>query len=704
MHPLSNQDVRRYLPFVVDKSWLCVPVVGALVLSVALGACGNDELDDVLRELGGDCTLSSDCEDGLVCVFERCHQPCVSSEDCPREQRCVAGDAPSHVCLLDDESSCVFHSDCPPRMLCGPDAQCRDECQQARDCVADQICVERVCAEPDEVSGGAFGQAGEGDPCVLDSECAGDLRCLGGVCGVECRVNADCGISALCNGENRCIPTYADPECVPNAQRDCTCATGGDGVQVCGADGTWGDCVACSGMGGAGGGGGGGTITCDPATATPSAVVASQAEVLFAPLYGPHFVPHGASGAILVGHTNNGQSVDLDDTGPAPAMSSTPLNPFIAWFDTTGTWVGQTHIAVPNLTSVYNVGSNASGQAVMLGSYSQTFTVDAVTVTFSGIPPRRFFMVFDNNRTAAWAHDWVGSATNPTLAAIDSTGDVVVAGMFFEGTDVGGGVMTPSPLFENDIFVAKFDQTTGFLWQVQIDGGADGATLGALHIDANDNIILSGMLEDDAMVDLGGGTLTGDANGDAFIAKWSPTGTHLASAIFAAPGKQEIYALTTNAAGDVVLGATGDFPMNFGGGSIGSVGTGATVARLDANLNHQVSAAGWEGVQIRDLSMAQNGDILVSAGAFVGATAVDECPLTPTTQQAPTLMRIDAASGEAIAANSFATTGINVVMAGVVETSASTLAIASQLSNIDATINFQTAGMATGRAFLLTFP
>src|SRR4030095_11270402 len=56
--------------------------LGALICAMA---CSDDS---ALARLGEGCTLTSDCDAGLECVFGHCHEACATSKDCPAGQ-CV---------------------------------------------------------------------------------------------------------------------------------------------------------------------------------------------------------------------------------------------------------------------------------------------------------------------------------------------------------------------------------------------------------------------------------------------------------------------------------------------------------------------------------------------------------------------------------------------------------------------------------------
>ena len=72
-----------------------VRVLVLLSTAMVLAACGGD---DKKLELGGSCSLNSDCAEGLLCKFGACHKACVKSVDC------AAGDQVAHA-VRDDHPS-----------------------------------------------------------------------------------------------------------------------------------------------------------------------------------------------------------------------------------------------------------------------------------------------------------------------------------------------------------------------------------------------------------------------------------------------------------------------------------------------------------------------------------------------------------------------------------------------------------------------
>lgn len=233
-------------------------ISSTLLLLLAHAACGED-ITAQLAALGGGCLINSDCDDGLVCVFRRCHVPCEEDIDCPLDkagdhERCMVGDKPTHVCQLDALKFCTVHSDCPGDQLCAVDEQCHDQCETDRDCLAGGVCVLGVCAGEGELGTFVAGQGSQplGAACGYTSDCTSPLVCRDGLCSVACTVDADCPalIGAL---DDNLVPQTCVvegevgvcesgcsglPLCSPGAELalSCTCADQSTGTQRCGDD------------------------------------------------------------------------------------------------------------------------------------------------------------------------------------------------------------------------------------------------------------------------------------------------------------------------------------------------------------------------------------------------------------------------------------------------------------------------------------
>ena len=140
---------------------------GAFVAVAALiaGACSEDEAEELRKaKVAEGCQLNSDCANPLVCAFQRCHQQCNETRDCPKGQSCVMTSTGVGVCLLPDEEDCSEGGACPDGLVCTPSQVCRAGCTAAaKDCLDSQDCTGGACEDhPDGGVGGTSGSGGSG--------------------------------------------------------------------------------------------------------------------------------------------------------------------------------------------------------------------------------------------------------------------------------------------------------------------------------------------------------------------------------------------------------------------------------------------------------------------------------------------------------------------------------------------------------------
>jgi hypothetical protein len=197
-----------------------VPAAALLVGSIALfPACNDTDPSPPGVEIGGDCLLDSDCASPHVCVFQRCHEECITSRDCDGSLRCVGAHETSHVCQLEHESRCATIADCAPGLTCERDGACRDVCAGDDECVGEQVCVEGACAESAELTSDGTLPHVLRATCQLSSDCPDGSMCAFGACVPECRVSRDCSSGQTCK-DGICWSPPVDP-CACHENIDC---------------------------------------------------------------------------------------------------------------------------------------------------------------------------------------------------------------------------------------------------------------------------------------------------------------------------------------------------------------------------------------------------------------------------------------------------------------------------------------------------
>ncbi|HJX63617.1 MAG TPA: hypothetical protein VJ860_06655 [Polyangia bacterium] len=118
------------------------------VFILALAACSSS---DKKLELGGACSLNSDCANGLLCKFGACHKACVKSVDCAAGERCVQVDGVA-VCQFATETACTNGACSTPLTCRVADNTCRGSCATSDDCPRAQTCSANFCLDDKELA------------------------------------------------------------------------------------------------------------------------------------------------------------------------------------------------------------------------------------------------------------------------------------------------------------------------------------------------------------------------------------------------------------------------------------------------------------------------------------------------------------------------------------------------------------------------
>jgi hypothetical protein len=151
--------------------WVLVALPIAGVGLGAMASCSNSPPPP--GDLAHGCSINSDCNSPLVCVFGLCHEQCAASRDCPMGERCVSSGT-DKVCELPGESTCQGSSQCPMGLTCtSTDMQCRNGCTTGNDCaVQGDLCANGSCYSPMEAAEAGI-DAGGGD---ATSDAPGDAN------------------------------------------------------------------------------------------------------------------------------------------------------------------------------------------------------------------------------------------------------------------------------------------------------------------------------------------------------------------------------------------------------------------------------------------------------------------------------------------------------------------------------------------------
>jgi hypothetical protein len=227
--------------------------------------------------------------------------------------------------------------------------------------------------------------------------------------------------------------------------------------------------------------------------------------------------------------------------------------------------------------SPYGLAVDKSGNVLVTGYFAGTIDFGGGPLV-SSIDGSIFLVKLDTSGSHIWSKSF-GDMGNPIAfgVAADSTNSAIITGALAGSANFGGGTIASAG--GSDIFVAKMNASGSHLWSKRF-GDVKNQHAYRVVTDSADNVLLTGSME--GKVDFGGGSLSSAGGEDVFVAKLDLAGAHLWSKRFGDGSDQYAYGIATNSADDVLVAGTFDGTMNFGGGSLASIGTDAFVAKLDA--------------------------------------------------------------------------------------------------------------------------
>ena len=125
-------------------------VVFGLPVTVALLAGGPScSSKPAAVGLASGCSLNSDCNSPLICVFSLCHEACNASRDCPSGRDAASRSATTTSASCRASPRAARRSPCPVGLVCAADLQCRDACTAEQPClVSGQTCIGGACYDP----------------------------------------------------------------------------------------------------------------------------------------------------------------------------------------------------------------------------------------------------------------------------------------------------------------------------------------------------------------------------------------------------------------------------------------------------------------------------------------------------------------------------------------------------------------------------
>jgi hypothetical protein len=289
---------------------------------------------------------------------------------------------------------------------------------------------------------------------------------------------------------------------------------------------------------------------------------------------------NGPARTVGVGACTEGV-IDCTDTGSVctgeitPAFENTSALPDESCDTFTGNHEFSWAFGGSGAQAGVNVDLDSSGNIFLAGNFATSFSLGTKALATNGSGDLFVAKLDSQTHEVVWASAF-GSANNDVLhgLAVDSGGNVVIAGVISGPVDFGdGNVLTP-PAGKLKIFAAKFTNTGALVWS-KLFPGMDASVSENLYevaVDKNDHAYLVGVT--DADIQFGSTPLIDAGTNDAYLVKLDgATGNPLWSRGFVGPGVEVNIGVTTDATNRVVVMGTTTSSLTVAGMTI--EGTGA---------------------------------------------------------------------------------------------------------------------------------
>ena len=310
---------------------------------------------------------------------------------------------------------------------------------------------------------------------------------------------------------------------------------------------------------------GGGSLSC---SSTGNAVVAMY------DANGSHLWSECVAGTA---GTVTSQGIDIDSNGSVVVTG---------YFKGTVSFSGQSFTSAAGTDDAFIAKYSASGVLQWVRQLTDTagtrglgIAVDSHdNVVVSGFyqnPDEIILVKFSPTGGLQWIKQFAGAGLiEGRDIVVDSNDNIIMTGSFSGSMDFGGGVLSTTPIWRSDLFIAKFTSSGVHIWSNNF-GGDNPETASSIAVDpGTDEIVVTGY-SSSKTIDLGGSILDsyGNGNNDIFIAKYAPNGTHRWSKIIGGIGGDYGKSVAIDDNGDVVLGGYFEGSVDFGGGSLTSAGS-----------------------------------------------------------------------------------------------------------------------------------
>lgn len=260
------------------------------------------------------------------------------------------------------------------------------------------------------------------------------------------------------------------------------------------------------------------------------------------------------------------------------------------------------------------------------GEFTGTVAFDgmggSVTATADSSHPTAFVTKRNASGTHTWTRTVDASAGWAEVRglAINDSGEVFATGMFFDTVifdGVGGSDSVTSA--NQNTYLTKYNANGSYAWTETFDVSGGGTEARGVALDDTGNIYLGGEFFGTVIFDgVGGSDSVTTTSGNAYVTKYSPTGTYTWTSHFdlSSPGDVEIGDIAVDDTGNAYVAGAVDGDVTYGGSD--NVNTGneaAFMAKFNTGGTYQfartfdVDAGGGGFANAFDVAVDPSGNI-----------------------------------------------------------------------------------------------
>lgn len=239
------------------------------------------------------------------------------------------------------------------------------------------------------------------------------------------------------------------------------------------------------------------------------------------------------SGNVFMVGEFNSDSITFDPLNGASTLVNfdpalTTYDGFVVKLDSAGQYLWGRTTAGPGSDYLRAVNVTGSGDVIVSGYFNAAINLDPGNpITAFGLADG-FMARFQSNGTFTWISRVGGTGTDNILSTAISGNDIVITGIFngLADLDPGAGTVSLASNGLADIFIAKYDANTGGVKWALGFGKNNSEAAGAIDVNANGDIYLTGSFLDSTQLDPSGTQPTLEAYGgrDGFLAKFDASG------------------------------------------------------------------------------------------------------------------------------------------------------------------------------------